>query len=59
MEKQIIDNLKFDGNGDLISVETFVSCPEALAVEEQIALLELSKLFARLQKTSHVKVVNL
>ena len=37
--------------GDVISVETFISCPEALSIEEQQVLMEISSLLARL--TAH------
>lgn len=41
--------------GDVISIETFISCPVALSIEEQYALMELEALMTRLQQQASVE----
>lgn len=56
MNTQKNHNISFNESGDVISIETFISCPEALAIDEQIVLKELDNLLIRLRKQTKLEL---
>jgi hypothetical protein len=55
VKEKAIQKWSINECGDVIAIETFISCPDALATEEQRELLKLQRLLKRLQYGNDVE----